>query len=210
MPPRLYDIGVEILTLGRSGIVRRYIAKNFINRGDHLLDIGCGTGSLAILCAEEGAKIVGIDVSPNMISAAKKKVKRSDYAENIELRRMNALDMDKEFRARSFTKIVSTFTISELTEGEDDFVLKQCRRVLKPKGRVIIADRIVPKSSWQRLLSKLIRTPLAITAYILTRTSLRSADDLETRLTKAGFLVIEVKDFLLGSIRIYVAKRVGR
>ncbi|MFQ6134429.1 MAG: corrinoid protein-associated methyltransferase CpaM [Nitrososphaerales archaeon] len=208
--PKRYDMGVGLLTLGRSSAVRRYIAENFIRRGDRVLDIGCGTGALSILCAEEGARVTGIDVSPDMISAAKEKVQHSGVAENIKLRRMNAIDMGKAFKAPSFTKIVSTLTISELTEGEVDFVLKQCHRVLQPKGLVIIADEVLPKSSWQRLLYKMIRIPLAVITYILTQTTISTIKNLEDRLTKAGFLVIEIKDFLLGNIRIYVAERVNK
>ncbi len=208
--PKWYDIGVGILTLGRSSAVRRYIAENFIERGDRVLDIGCGTGTLPLLCAQEGAVVTGIDVSPDMMSAAKKKVRGSSVAESVELLRMNALDMDKAFKARSFTKIVSTFTISELTVGEVDFVLRQCHRVLKQRGRMIIADEVPATSGWHRLLYKTMKTPLAIIAYILAQTTTTTTRNLEERLTKAGFLVIEIKDFLLGNIRIYVAERVKK
>ncbi len=203
-------MGVGLLTLGRSSAVRRYIAENFIRRDDSVLDIGCGTGALSILCAEEGAKVTGIDVSHDMISAAIERIQHSSVARSVELFRMNAIDMDKAFEAHSFTKVVSTLTLSELTEGEVDFVLKQCHRVLKPKGMVIIADEVLPKSSLKRLLYKTVRIPLAIITYILTQTTTSTIKNLEGRLTKAGFLVVEIKDFLLGNMGIYVAERVSK
>ena len=50
-----YDAGINILSLGQSNRIKREIVDNYIASGDKVLEIGCGTGTLAILCAEKGA-----------------------------------------------------------------------------------------------------------------------------------------------------------
>jgi ubiquinone/menaquinone biosynthesis C-methylase UbiE len=42
-------------------------------QGEKILDLGCGTGDLANEIAKMGAKVVGMDVSPDMIEKARKK-----------------------------------------------------------------------------------------------------------------------------------------
>lgn len=73
--PQRYDRGIGILSLGQSKRIQRDIVDNYINRGDRVLEIGCGTGTLAISCAEKGASVVGIDVSPQMLAIARRKVR---------------------------------------------------------------------------------------------------------------------------------------
>ena len=62
-----YDVGINILSLGQSNKVKRDIVKSYITVGDRVLDIGCGTGTLLILCAEKGAAVTGFDISPKML-----------------------------------------------------------------------------------------------------------------------------------------------
>jgi ubiquinone/menaquinone biosynthesis C-methylase UbiE len=206
----MYDRGVGILTLGRARSVQKYIAERFIDSGVRILEIGCGTGRLAVLCVKGGAQVTAIDVSPDMIAMAKERLERDGYIDSVELRRMSAINMDKEFLPRSFDLAVAIFAVSEMSEKEGDFVLKQCRRVLKPRGRLIIAERIAPKSVWSRSILKIVGLPPRLAAAVVSGAALHTVVGLEERLDMAGFLVVEVKDFLLGSIRIYVAQRIGR
>ncbi|MCK5304561.1 MAG: methyltransferase domain-containing protein, partial [Candidatus Heimdallarchaeota archaeon] len=61
--PHRYDRGIKILTLGKiDEIYDRLIAN--INKGDRVLDIGCGTGLLSIRAINKGASVVGIDINP--------------------------------------------------------------------------------------------------------------------------------------------------
>jgi len=53
--PSRYDAGMEILTLGEDKAIKGMIAAEMISPGDRVLDLGCGTGTLAILCAKRGA-----------------------------------------------------------------------------------------------------------------------------------------------------------
>jgi SAM-dependent methyltransferase len=47
--------------------------------GDHVLDVGCGTGATAIAAAERGARVTGADISPTMIEAARARAPQLDF-----------------------------------------------------------------------------------------------------------------------------------
>ncbi len=53
--------------------------------GKRVLEIGCGTGDLAIALAQRGAAVVGLDLSPIMIDAARRRASRAGVADRIEL-----------------------------------------------------------------------------------------------------------------------------
>jgi ubiquinone/menaquinone biosynthesis C-methylase UbiE len=74
---RYYDLLAWILTLGRERAFRqRLVGLARLQPGDKVLDIGCGTGTLAIVAKRrvgpEGT-VDGVDASPEMISRAKRK-----------------------------------------------------------------------------------------------------------------------------------------
>jgi len=77
--PERYDAGINILTLGRLGCLKQDIVNEFIAKDDKVLELGCGTGSLAILCARKGAEVTGIDLSPKMLAIAHRKINKAGY-----------------------------------------------------------------------------------------------------------------------------------
>ena len=202
-----YDAGINILSLGQSGKVKREIVKNYITVGDKVLEVGCGTGTLAILCAEKGALVTGFDVSSDMLNVARKKAEERDLTERIQLKQMGAIEMDKAFGDGAFDKIVSTLVFSELYSDEQKYVLREGYRILKRGGLIIVADEVRPRSLAKRILHSLIRVPLLVTTYILTQTSTRPLKDVENLLTDAGFEILYQKKSCLDSLELYVARK---
>ncbi len=205
--PQRYDRGIEILSLGQSKTVQRDIVDNYINRGDRVLEIGCGTGTLAISCAEKGAYVVGIDVSPQMLAIANRKLRERKLTEKVQLQELGAIEIDKAFSDETFEKITSTLVFSELYPDERKYVLKQAYRILKPGGLIVIADEVIPSSWWKRILHLLIRIPLAIITYILTQTTTKALRDFDNALTETGFKIIHSKRSILDSFTLYVARK---
>jgi len=202
-----YDAGIKILSLGQIEKIHREIVENYIAVGDKVLEIGCGTGTLAILCAEKGASVVGFDISPQMLSVANKKIRERDLTDRIQLEEMGAIEMDEAFNSDTFDKIVSALVFSEFYSDEQKYVLREAYRVLKHGGLIIIAEEVRPNSLAKRMLQLLVRIPLMVITYILTQTSTRALKGIESAITSAGFQIIHQKRTLLDSFGLYVAKK---
>src|SRR5688572_10834402 len=78
---RWYDALAAVLTLGRDRQLRERLAELArLAPGEHVLDVGCGTGSLAVAAKRAvGAAggVTGVDASPEMIELATRKAERS-------------------------------------------------------------------------------------------------------------------------------------
>lgn len=200
--PRRYDLGIRLLSLGRISRVHQEMAERGMSEGSRALDIGCGTGSLAIACARRGGQVTGIDISPQMLDIARRKVEQAELADSITLLQMSAIELDEGFEPDSFDTIMSSLTFSELSDDEQRFVLRQCHRLLRNDGRLIIADETVPASWPKRLLHLLVRVPLVGLTYVLTQTTTRAVSNLESKIADAGFEIEWANASLLGDLRI--------
>jgi len=205
--PERYDRGIDLLSLGRSKRIQRQIVQDYINTGDKVLEIGCGTGILAVSCAKKGASVVAFDISPHMLAIAKRKAGGQDLTDRVQLLEMGAIEMDEAFGDETFDKIVSTLVFSEFYADERRYVLEHAYRILRPGGLMVIADEVIPNSLWKRILHLLIRIPLAIITYILTQTSTKALKDVEESITEAGFKIIHEERSLLDSFGLYVAQK---
>jgi ubiquinone/menaquinone biosynthesis C-methylase UbiE len=202
--PRRYDLGIRLLSLGRIDRVHREMAEWGASEGTRVLDIGCGTGLLALVCARRGAQVTGIDISPLMLDIARQKVKESGLDDSITLLEMSAIELDEKFESGSFDTIMSSVSFSELSEDEQRFVLRQCHRLLADDGRLIIADEVVP--SWPgRALHLLVRLPLAVATYILTQTTTHAVAQLQAKIAEAGFRIEWAHRNLLGDFETVAA-----
>jgi demethylmenaquinone methyltransferase/2-methoxy-6-polyprenyl-1,4-benzoquinol methylase len=205
--PERYDRGINILSLGQSKRFQEQIIENYIATGDEVLEIGCGTGTLAVSCVEKSASVVAFDISPQMLAVVRRKVWERNVADKVKLREMGAIEVDKTFGNETFDKIVSTLVFSEFYPAEQKYVLAQAYRILRPCGLIIIADEVKPNSLWKRVLHLSVRIPLAVITYILTQTSTKALRDIKGPLIEAGFKIIEEKKSLLDSFGLYVAQK---
>ena len=94
--------------------------------GERILDVGCGTGQLTAEIAATGAQVVGVDHSPEMIEAARKKFS----ALRFEVCDARALPFRDEFDA-----VFSNAALHWIPEAET--VVAGIARALKPGGRVV-------------------------------------------------------------------------
>jgi demethylmenaquinone methyltransferase/2-methoxy-6-polyprenyl-1,4-benzoquinol methylase len=104
-----------------------------------ILDIGCGTGDMLLLFAQESpnATLVGLDFSPNMLAQAQA---RCASMEGLSLVQgdAQALPFDDE----SFDGVSIAFALRNTTDY--DAVLAEARRVLRPGGALTCIDSFVP------------------------------------------------------------------
>jgi len=165
--PNRYDKGISILTLGRLGKSYDRLTSH-IERGQSVLDIGCGTGALTIRAALRGAKVKGIDINPQMLEIAQKRATETNLTKNIELCEMCVVEIGNE-EEETYNVVMSGLCLSELTEDELNYALKEIKRILNPGGLLLIADEAVPKNLLKRAVNWLIRFPLMIITYIFTQ-----------------------------------------
>ena len=206
--PGRYDRGIEMLTLGRLDPLRAQIARQ-VQPGDRVLEIGCGTGTLTALLAERGADVTALDASPHMLAQAQKKLAARKLSERVTLKFMDAARIADEFAPASFDYIVSTLVFSELPPDEQRYVLTACAGLLAPGGRLLIADEVIPARPLSRFLFYLVRLPLVLLTWLLTRATTSALRDFETLLAQTGFRVQVQAAYLGGSLLLYAAAPVA-
>jgi len=95
-----------------------------------LLDLGCGTGDLAIYYAEQGFEVTGVDLSESMLKVARAKLSRKNL-KNIRFLQQDIVELDLE---PGFAYIHSKSTFFHLNPEQLRKVFKNCWRLLKPEG----------------------------------------------------------------------------
>jgi 2-polyprenyl-3-methyl-5-hydroxy-6-metoxy-1,4-benzoquinol methylase len=201
--PKDYDRGIQLLTLGKIQRIKQSIANNYVRQGMRVLEIGCGTGTLTAMMAARGAQVSGIDAAPAMLAEAEKKVAAEGLAEHVSLKYMDAALVGERFPPASFDLIVSTLVFSELTPDEQRYVLEACASLLAPNGRLLIADEVIPSGALRRLLFTLVRLPLVLLTWLLTRTTTNALHDFDSLLDQSGFRAHVAASHLGGSLVLY-------
>lgn len=203
--PRRYDLGIRLLTLG--GVERTYHRLvSGIAPGQRVLDLGCGTGALAIRAARRGAAVKGIDVNPEMLELARRRAQAAGLADRIELAEAGVAELDAEAPA-SYDAVTAGLCFSELSADELTYTLAQVTRILKPGGRLLVADEVRPRGLARRVLHGLVRVPLAAITFLLTQQTTRPVAGLPARLTDAGLAMVAVRTSGLGSFAAFEARR---
>jgi ubiquinone/menaquinone biosynthesis C-methylase UbiE len=153
--PRRYDLVAEVLFLGRRrATFQALMAAAGIQSGQRVLDVGCGTGYFVRLIAAavgSGGLALGIDPSTAMVEYARGKAARGAHAHFL-VGTAEAL----EFPDDHFDVVVSSLVVHHLAEDVRTQALTDMRRVLRPGGRVLVAEAQSPRHGWGwRLLARL-------------------------------------------------------
>jgi arsenite methyltransferase len=112
-----------------------------IESGSHVLDIGCGAGVDALLAAKlvgDSGKVLGIDLTPEMIQKARSNQKEMSSA-NIEFQVAGVQDLAD--MAERFDVVISNGVFNLIPEKEE--ALQAVFGLLKPGGRVYLADQFL-------------------------------------------------------------------
>lgn len=120
------------------GSLEGYAALFGFEKADHVLDLGCGDGTLLAIAAQQGARVTGVDISDEQLHAARAVLKGVKGASLIKqtLQEVN-------FPDNSFTKVSIRKAIHHLTNDEKGLLIDKIYHWLKPGGILIIEDMIL-------------------------------------------------------------------
>jgi ubiquinone/menaquinone biosynthesis C-methylase UbiE len=135
-----YDLTVWLMTFGRERAFReRILELARLAPGESALDVGCGTGTLAILAKSRvgpAGSVSAIDASPEMIARARAKAAKA----RVEIEFNNAVAEALPFPDERFDAVLCTVMLHHLPRKARQQALQQIRRVLKPAGRLLVVD----------------------------------------------------------------------
>ncbi|MCI0794982.1 MAG: methyltransferase domain-containing protein [Chloroflexi bacterium] len=178
---RFYDVVVTLMSLGREPAFRKTTLElGELRPGQKLLDVGCGTGTLAILAkakAGPDGEVHGIDASPEMIEVACRKADKA----GADVRFQVGLFEDIPFPDDQFDLALSSLMLHHLPDELKREGFAEIYRVLKPGGRLLTVDFGAPSNS---LISHL----MLLFGHSRTQSNVQ---ELMTMMEDAGFREVE-------------------
>ncbi|MDX1251536.1 MAG: class I SAM-dependent methyltransferase [Gammaproteobacteria bacterium] len=134
----VYDFYCSLLGLGQE-FRHETLRHAELQSGQHVLDVGCGTGvltRLAALAVGDNGETVGIDPSPAMLQVARRNANAEASHASFKVAAIEALPFDSEH----FDVVFSICMLHHLTPDLKRAGLAEVYRVLKPGGRFVIVD----------------------------------------------------------------------
>jgi demethylmenaquinone methyltransferase/2-methoxy-6-polyprenyl-1,4-benzoquinol methylase len=221
VPPR-YDLVNRVVTLGLDRRWRHRAALACLDeKSQRILDLGCGTGDLAINIArmvQKDIEIIGLDYSPPMLARARRKAVKAGIRNRIDFIHGEAVHLP--FPEASFDAVGISFAFRNLTYKNPlgPLSLGEVLRVLRPGGRYVIVESSQPENRFVRSLfhfylrafvgpvGTLLSGNRAAYRY-LTESVVRFSSPQEVReiLLATGFRDVSYSPLLFGAAGIHVA-----
>jgi ubiquinone/menaquinone biosynthesis C-methylase UbiE len=137
---RRYDLKLWWASRGKEGVFRdKQVELARIAPGEAVLDLGCGTGTLAIAAAAKAGpsgSVCGVDPSLELLARAEKKASRA----GVDVRFLTASGERLPFDDDSFDVVLSTLVFHHLPGQAVHDTIAEIRRVLRPEGRWFCVD----------------------------------------------------------------------
>ncbi len=186
-----YDRTASLLSFGQDPRWRRVLVSRIeAGSGERVLDVATGTAAVAIeLARRSGAEVVGIDQSPQMLEAGRRRVERARLANRIRLLEGTAEHLP--FEDGGFDALTVTYLLRYV--GDPAATVRELTRVVRSGGTVASLEFGLPPRALPRLAWELyVRAGLPVAGRVL------------------GHGWAEVGDFLGTSIRDFYAQGLER
>jgi ubiquinone/menaquinone biosynthesis C-methylase UbiE len=202
-PTRFYD---PVIALTRERLWRALAAMYVAPRpGDVIADVGCGTGSLALLLSrvEPRADIIGLDPDPEVLALARRKADAAGVA--VQWRVCMGDALVDALGANSVDTVVSSLVFHQCPLPMKRAVLASMHSVLRSGGKVVIADYGLQRTTLMRVAFRIVQL-----ADGKQDTQPNADGVLPELLSESGFREVreaEVVPTVSGSISVYVARK---
>jgi demethylmenaquinone methyltransferase/2-methoxy-6-polyprenyl-1,4-benzoquinol methylase len=151
-----YDLLNALISLGLDRYWRRKaVAALTPRRGEIFLDVGCGTGDVALEIVRQtpGARVVGIDPAIAMLLLARGKARAGRLSDRAVFRAADVTSPAAEFPEAPFDGVTCSFCIRNIPDR--DAALARMISVLRPGGRTVILELTRPTHPLARMGHKL-------------------------------------------------------
>lgn len=198
---RWYDVA-QFLD-GAYLIYSRMMKLIYLQSGNKVLDIGCGTGTVLLRLYRQygnSVSLYGIDPSRDMIDIAVRKSKKIAYAINFRVAAGEKLPFEDE----TFDWVISSLAFHHIPQETKTKVIEEAWRVLKPNGRLVISDFGRPHGLFGRLIAGIVAR-FDFTSYSFLIENLYGAVTEILRISK--FKSVEIASVQFGFIEHLVAMK---
>ena len=178
----IYDTVTAVSSISVGGVERLRglgvdALRSRLQPSAAVLDLCCGSGEAAAPWLDAGFQVTGLDVSPLALELAEKR--------HPGMQRVEGLAEDPPLENGSFDAIQLSVALHEFPRRERELVLRQCLRLLRPGGWLVLVD-LHPAGPWLRIPQQL------FCALFETNTALAMLEDnLPAQLNALGFTAVE-------------------
>lgn len=196
----MFDVVLRWTTREES-FRKRLMAQADLSGAQHVLDLGCGTGSLAVRMKQDFPHVnfVGLDADGEMLCRARAKATAAHTAIQFD----RGFSRELPYDDATFDRVVSTLFFHHLDGQEKVRTLKEALRVLRPGGQLHIADWGRPTGPMMRMMFLVVRIT---DGFEVTRDNVNGS--MPTMLQDAGFEAVRengAMNMLCGTVRFIAA-----
>lgn len=185
-------------------------------RPETILDVATGTGDFAILaqCELKAKKVIGCDISEEMMNIGKRKVKSAGLDDSIQFKYEDCSQMS--FADNQFDAVITAFGLRNFENL--DQCMREMRRVIKPGGHLVAIDLCTPvsfpmkqlfwvyKKAVMPLVGRLVSHDQNAYTYLPhTMDAVPQARAMQAIIEKAGFREARYKRLTFGMCILYTA-----
>jgi ubiquinone/menaquinone biosynthesis C-methylase UbiE len=200
-----FQIGLFARLAGGLGSFYRRCGRLLqLRPGAKVLDMCCGTGNLPLALEREvapGGEICGIDFCPTMIEVASGKAAQS-HRVSFSVQDATATN----FEAESFDGVTVIAALHEMPREMRLAVLRECNRVLRPGGRLLVGEHARSRNVFARRFNEAVFRLISRPEERVTLADMLD-HGIETEMGASGFSIEEQASLALGGFQLILGKK---